>query len=105
MVNPQWNSANLFESLLHWTPSLLASLAMLGTGVMPGRLDSSLRFIDIKLSVSRLAALGFIAVCFSCDELINSIVLSGLQLTLPSPGLPRAGRPITRGEVWTVHVA
>ena len=33
-------------------------------------------------------ALGFIAVCFSCDELINSISLSGLH---PTP--PRLSRP------------
>ena len=46
----------------------------------------------IKKSLS-LEALGFIAVCFSCDELINSVGLSGLHPTLKVPA--RAGRPIT----------
>ena len=45
-----------------------------------------------KNSLSR-EALGFIAVCFSCDELINSIGLSGLHPTIRVP--PRAGRPAT----------
>ena len=76
--------------------------------MIPGRLGSSLRFIDnnnnlfthppqgdTKTGSLSREALGFIAVRFSCDELINSIGLSGLHRTLPSPGPPRAGRPIT----------
>ena len=43
---------------------------MLGTEVMPGILDSLL-IHGYKNSLSR-EALGVIAVCFSCDELINS---------------------------------
>ena len=42
----------------------------------------------IKLSVSR-------SPLFSCDELINSIGLSELHPTLPSPGPSQAGRPTT----------
>ena len=60
---------------------------MFGTEVMPGRLDSLWRFIDIKNSLSR-EAIGFIAVCFSCDELINSIGLSGLHPTIRVPARP-----------------
>ena len=71
-----------------------AGQGMLGTAVMPWILDSSLQFIDIKLSVSR-EVLGFIAVRFSCYELIDSIGLSGLHPTQTSRGPPRAGRPIT----------
>ena len=53
--------------------------------VMPGRLDSSLRLIDIKNSLSR-EALGFIAVRFSCDQMSDELIgLSGLHSTLPSP--------------------
>ena len=66
---------------------------MLGTEVMPGRLDSSLRLIDIKLSVSRSSRLH--SRLLLVDELINSIGLSGLHPTLPNTGPPRAGRPIT----------
>ena len=52
-----------------------------------GDAGASLRFIDLSRE-----ALYFIAVCFSCQELINSICLSGLHPTIrPS----RAGRPIT----------
>ena len=50
--------------------------------------DSSLRFIDIKtlcLENPRLYSRG---VCFSSDELINSIALSGLHLTLRVPARP-----------------
>ena len=61
---------------------------MIGTEVRPGRLDSSLRFIDIKLE-----ALDFIAVCFSCDELINSIDLSGLHPTIRVPAPPEPEGP------------
>ena len=43
---------------------------MLGTEVMPGILDSLL-IHGYKNSLSR-EALGVIAVCFSCDELMNS---------------------------------
>ena len=42
-----------------------------------------------------MAALGFIAVRFSCDELINSI---GLHPTLPSPILPAWSRKADNGD-------
>ena len=58
---------------------------MLGTEVMPGRLDSLLRFIDNKTIC--------IAVRFSCDELINSIGLSGLHPTLRVPARPEPEGP------------
>ena len=60
---------------------------MLGTEVMTGRLDSLLRFIDIENALSR-EAIGFIAGCFSCDELINSIGLSGLHTKIQVPARP-----------------
>ena len=63
-----------------------------GTEVMPGRpphCDSL-----TKNSLSR-DALAFIAVRFrvACDELINSIGLSGLHPTLPSPAPPQPEGP------------
>ena len=63
--------------------------------MMPGRLDFSLRFIDIKTLCLRLSreAFGFIAVCFSCDELINCIGLSGLHPTLRVPARPEPEGP------------
>ena len=45
-----------------------------------------------KNSLSR-EALGFIAVCFSCDELINSIGLSGLHPTIRVPARPEPEGP------------
>ena len=42
----------------------------------------------IKNSISR-EALGSIAVCFSCDGLINSISLSVLQPTIRVPARPQ----------------
>ena len=39
------------------------------------------------------ASLGFIAVCLSCDELINSIGLSGLHPTLQVPARPEPEGP------------
>ena len=63
----------------------LPSREMLGSTVMPGRLDSSLRFIDIK--TLSLETLGFIAVCFSCDEMImiNSIERGTSHADRPRP--------------------
>ena len=59
----------------------------------PRRFDSSLRLIDIK-TLSRLGeALGYIAVCFSCDELINSIGLSELHPTIRVPARPEPEGP------------
>ena len=57
-----------------------------------------MRFIDIK-TLSR-EALGFIAVCFSCDELINNIGLSGLHPTLRVPARPEPDGPTARPAGW-----
>ena len=48
--------------------------------------------VDIKNSLSQ-EALGLIAVCFSCDELINSIDLSGLHPTIRVPAPPEPEGP------------
>ena len=45
-----------------------------------------------KNSLSR-EPLGFLAVCFACDELINSIGLSGLHLTIRVPARPEPEGP------------
>ena len=47
-----------------------------------------------KNSLSR-EAFGFIAVCFSCDEIIQLHRFVWAAPDAPSPGPPRAGRPIT----------
>ena len=75
-VRPSLTTGNDTELLGHYE---------LGTEVMPGRLDSSLRFIDINFLSQEALGPGFIAVLCSCDELINSIGLSGLHPRLPSP--------------------
>ena len=49
-----------------------------------------------KNSLSR-EALGFIAVCFSCDDQQHRFVWAAPDN--PSPGPPGAGRPITPGDV------
>ena len=71
---------------------------MFGTEVMPGRIDSSLRFIDVNLKTLYLETRkpSAIAVCFSCDELIASVCPGCTRRSESRPA--RAGRPITINE-------
>ena len=64
---------------------------MLGIEVMPGRLDSSLRFIDIKLSVSRSLRL------YSRSLLVRRTDRAAPDNPRPSPF--RAGRPIIASKI------
>ena len=92
-TRPRWRRRTWGPIQTGRSESRAACREMFGTEVTPGRLNSSLQFIDKKLSVSRSLRLYSRLLLVRRTDQQHRFVWAAPDN--PSPGPSRAGRPIT----------